>query len=302
MERERNIPERENDFLKWIEEFIAYAIANAIRWAIPLPPGMDPDAEFGRKAQHKNPENHPASSENQTVNVEADAKKDENSAADNNSPATVDQSHEANTPAATEMNSPQPRLTPNESVDSPFIPLLASYTDYVTKYNIAHNPKTASPSATRDKTVARKVLENEVRKFMREHIYNNPRVTEGDCVALKIPVHKKTRSSIGAPTTRPGFELTPVDVYRLAVHYHEIGTNKKAKPYGVIGLVIAFGILATAPLSPDELPHRVFVTRSPHVFSFNGEDSGKRFYAAICWQNAKGEFGPWSNIQSINIP
>jgi hypothetical protein len=46
----------------------------------------------------------------------------------------------------------------------------------------------------------------------------------------------------------------------------------------------------------------VLATRTPHILEFTEEERGKTVYVAICWQNEKGEKGPWSEIESAIVP
>jgi hypothetical protein len=68
------------------------------------------------------------------------------------------------------------------------------------------------------------------------------------------------------------------------------------------GAVIVYAVLAEPPADPDALTRSVLATRTPHVFEFTEEERGKTVYVAICWQNEKGEKGPWSEIESAIVP
>ncbi|MDR1493008.1 MAG: hypothetical protein LBT05_09845 [Planctomycetaceae bacterium] len=63
-----------------------------------------------------------------------------------------------------------------------------------------------------------------------------------------------------------------------------------------------FAVLDEPPKSVHELTRSVLATRTPHVFEFTDEERGKTVYFAICWQNEKGERGPFSEIASAIIP
>jgi hypothetical protein len=41
---------------------------------------------------------------------------------------------------------------------------------------------------------------------------------------------------------------------------------------------------------------------TPHVLEFTEEERGKTVYVAICWQNEKGQKGPWSEIENAIVP
>jgi hypothetical protein len=81
-----------------------------------------------------------------------------------------------------------------------------------------------------------------------------------------------------------------------------MGHKSKAKPYGVNGAVIAYAVLDAPPADVSALTRSVPATRTPHVLEFTEEERGKTVYVAICWQNEKGEKGPWSEIESAIVP
>jgi hypothetical protein len=51
-----------------------------------------------------------------------------------------------------------------------------------------------------------------------------------------------------------------------------------------------------------DLTRSVLATRTPHILEFTEEERGKTVYVAICWQNEKGEKGPWSEMESAIVP
>jgi hypothetical protein len=81
-----------------------------------------------------------------------------------------------------------------------------------------------------------------------------------------------------------------------------MGSTSKAKPYGTNGAVIAYAVLNAPPTNPDALTHTVLATRTPHILEFTEEERGKTVYVTICWQNEKGQRGPWSEIESAIVP
>ncbi|MDR0751261.1 MAG: hypothetical protein LBF12_01545, partial [Christensenellaceae bacterium] len=68
------------------------------------------------------------------------------------------------------------------------------------------------------------------------------------------------------------------------------------------GAVIAYAVLDAPPADVSALIRSVLATRTPHILEFTEEERGKTVYVAICWQNEKGERGPWSEIESAIVP
>jgi hypothetical protein len=81
-----------------------------------------------------------------------------------------------------------------------------------------------------------------------------------------------------------------------------MGSKSNAKPYGVNGAVIVYAVLDAPPADVSALTRSVLATRTPHILEFTEEERGKTVYVAICWQNEKGEKGPWSEIESAIVP
>jgi hypothetical protein len=151
------------------------------------------------------------------------------------------------------------------------------------------------------KNAARKELEAKIRGLVRFRL-KNPIITNAHRVALGLRIHDATKSKIPAPTSRPELSFGVVDVRRVQVSFRDMGRSSKAKPCGVSGAVIAYSVLDVHPASPDALVHFVLATRTPHVFEFTEAERGKTLYVAICWQNQRGQKGPWSEIESAIIP
>ncbi|MDR1122308.1 MAG: hypothetical protein LBM08_15540 [Dysgonamonadaceae bacterium] len=131
----------------------------------------------------------------------------------------------------------------------------------------------------------------------------NPVITNDQRIALGLHIHDKRPTSLPMPTKRPLISARVVDVRRVAIDFQDQDSPKsKAKPYGVIGGVIRFAVLDTPPADPDVLSRSVLATRTPHVFEFTEEERGRTVYFVICWENEKGQQGPWSEIISAIIP
>ena len=82
-------------------------------------------------------------------------------------------------------------------------------------------------------------------------------------------------------------------------------TGSKAVPDGYDGVVLRKQILEEGqpvPTKQAELPSSKLLTRNNWIETFRIEDQGKRCAYAACWQNGKGEEGPWSDVIVIIVP
>jgi hypothetical protein len=152
-----------------------------------------------------------------------------------------------------------------------------------------------------EKNLAREDLVTKIRGMV-GYWLKNPIITDADRIALGLHVRDSSHTSIPVPKTRPEIDIDVLDFRRLKIVFHDMGSNKKAKPYGVNGAVIAYAILDTPPNDIAILTRSVLATRTPHTLEFTESERGKTVYVAICWQNEKGEKGPWSEIEKAIVP
>ncbi|MDR2765351.1 MAG: hypothetical protein LBB90_10025 [Tannerella sp.] len=151
------------------------------------------------------------------------------------------------------------------------------------------------------KDAARKTLTAKIRELAGFRL-KNPVITDAQRVALGLTVHDTKQTTISAPKSRPELDIDVLDFGRLKVLFHDMGSSSKAKPYGVNGAVIVYAVLDAPPVDPSALNRSALATRTPYILEFTGEERGKTVYVALCWQNQKGERGPWSEIESAIIP
>jgi hypothetical protein len=135
----------------------------------------------------------------------------------------------------------------------------------------------------------------------------SPTVTKNDLDLMGIRLRDKrpTPSPIPSTFVKAKFEAT---IHRIIVHYSDQGSirlhsgRKRGKPFGVHGCSIRWGILTEIPATVNELLNFEFSTRSPFIFDFPADHSGRMLYIAFCWENTRGQQGPWSQIYSCAIP
>jgi hypothetical protein len=92
------------------------------------------------------------------------------------------------------------------------------------------------------------------------------------------------------------------DIRKIRLDFHDQGSTKKAKPYGIYGAVIHWAVLDHPAADVAELAQSVLATRTPFVLGFTDTDCGKTLSVAMQWQNEKGEKGSPGEIQSTIIP
>ncbi|MDR2811286.1 MAG: hypothetical protein LBB84_12165 [Tannerellaceae bacterium] len=152
-----------------------------------------------------------------------------------------------------------------------------------------------------EKNAARKTLEGEIRRLTGFRL-KNPIITNADRIELGLHVRNTKPSNIPAPKSHPEFSIDLLDFRRLKIRYKNMDSESRAKPYGVNGAVIAYDVLDVPPVRPTALSRTLLATRTPHTLEFVEEERGKTVYVAVCWQNEKGEKGPWSRIERAIVP
>jgi hypothetical protein len=130
----------------------------------------------------------------------------------------------------------------------------------------------------------------------------NPVITDAQRIAMGLNVHDTKPTVLPVPTSRPELYIDVLDFRRLKIQFHDKGSSSKAKPYGINGAVIAYAVLDTPPADTGALTSAALATRTPHTLEFTEEERGKTVYVAMCWENEKGQRGPWSEIESAVVP
>ncbi|MDR0599993.1 MAG: hypothetical protein LBG84_07935 [Treponema sp.] len=157
----------------------------------------------------------------------------------------------------------------------------------------------------RRKNTAHRELAHQAQDLVNAHIRYNRRISPDDMAALGGPVRDGTRTPVPPPASRPAFTLRPVNSRELRIDFHDEGSTRRAIPYGLDGAILHLQVLEpgeAVPLDPEALPKTRLLTASPQVYEFSPPDQGKRVVCALCWQNEKGEKGPYTDIVTAVVP
>ncbi|MDR1174609.1 MAG: hypothetical protein LBK83_03960 [Treponema sp.] len=154
-------------------------------------------------------------------------------------------------------------------------------------------------------------------RYIKNRFFFVPPLTNANLVGLGLKAEKSS-----APILAPDAQVE-ADVIYLGIHLLELRIRPVAgftpdprsdygfriyygiMPPGGASIEAALGInreLVKPPVSGKELPHSVFTRRKRERFDFSAEDSGKRVYFCIHYENAKGDVGPFGPIFSAIIP
>jgi hypothetical protein len=153
-----------------------------------------------------------------------------------------------------------------------------------------------------EKNEMQKAVLDKVRKIKNRYIDHHDVVTNPHRERLGLPLRDQVSSSKPKPKSRPVLEVTPTNHLQHTVTVLNQTSGKKKKPEDADGICYVWDIRDTAPESADELRHPTFKRQAVEVINFEECDRGKRVFYAACYQNAKGEKGPWSIIAEMIIP
>jgi hypothetical protein len=180
-------------------------------------------------------------------------------------------------------------------------PIQAQLTAFETAFNTAQNPNRGKVDVL-NKNEARDALKLSIRAFVKAYLAYNPAVSDADRENMGLPLHDSTRTSVPVPTTIPELELDSSTIRQISVHFRDAGSDKRGKPVGIHGVELRWALLDNPPSSVEDLTKSAFDTASPYMFKFDEADRGKSLYICPCWENNKGEKGPFGEIVKAIVP
>jgi len=175
-------------------------------------------------------------------------------------------------------------------------------TSFVRFVNVHENAlRTPTPANNLARREAQRETTVLLREYVKQYLHFAP-VTNIDREAMGIPNHDGVRTPKPRPTEEVETDLKLAGIRRIELHFKVRGSATKARPYGAAGACVAWTVGDKAVVSVEALTHSVFSSKSPHIMTFPDAERGKTVSMAVCWENPKGEKGPWSEIISTIVP
>ncbi|GHU57074.1 hypothetical protein FACS189442_5990 [Spirochaetia bacterium] len=194
-----------------------------------------------------------------------------------------------------------PKLAAFNIPSGALAPIQTELTAYETAFTAASDPNRGKVDVlTKDKT--RDALKTSLRAFVKAYLAYNPAVSDADKENIGLPLHDGTRTPSPAPTTIPELELDSSVIRQISVHFKDAGSDKRGKPTHVHGVELRWALLNNPPSSVEDLTKSAFDTASPYTFTFDEAERGKALYICPCWENGKGDKGPFGEIVKAIIP
>ena len=179
--------------------------------------------------------------------------------------------------------------------------LTNAYNDWHAAFLLASDPSTRTAltvAAKNAEKIISKALFRETANFVR----GNPAVSDANQLALGIPLADPTPTPIPPPSTHPLLSmLFGGPLAHTLVWADETTPLKRAKPAGVIGVLLHRSIGTVAATDPDQCDFVGLFTRIPQLMQYQAADQGKVATYFARWTNGKGDEGPWSAPLVVNI-
>ena len=171
---------------------------------------------------------------------------------------------------------------------------LATFTAFLT----ARTAYQAAPTkANRDqKAETKKTAQDTLRKFARERIRYNTKMTTAQREELGIPAPDPEPSPVPVPKEGPASKAETSAHAPGVVAVHYLG----AKPYGVDRVEIAWGVLDAPVDDAQSLPHRDTISRNPWEQTL-AQARGKKLYYALRYLAREGA-SHWTEVRDVIVP
>jgi hypothetical protein len=147
------------------------------------------------------------------------------------------------------------------------------------------------------KEESKKTAVEALRKFARERIRNNPKMTDAQREELGVNTPDPEPTPVPVPDKGP--ESTAETSARVpgVVKVRYSG----AKPYGVDRVEIAWA-LSDAPIdSPELLPNKESFPHNPWEHTFGHDERGKKLYYSLRYLTKEGP-SHWTEVREVIVP
>ncbi|MDR0561287.1 MAG: hypothetical protein LBG73_01185 [Spirochaetaceae bacterium] len=169
----------------------------------------------------------------------------------------------------------------------------------ITAFEVARTAYQAVPTGANRvaKDEAKKAVLEGIRKFARERIRNNPKMTDAQKQELGITISDRELSPVPVPNAGPESEAEISAKAPGVVKARYLG----AKPYGVDRVEIAWSLSDKPIDSPDQLTNRETFSRNPWEHTFGHGDRAKKMYYSLRYLTRDGA-SHWSDVREVVIP
>jgi hypothetical protein len=136
-----------------------------------------------------------------------------------------------------------------------------------------------------------------MRDFANSSIRFNKRMTDAQKLRYGISAPDDTKTSHGVPKHQPETEVQNTkNRFEHRVSAINVDTRTAVKPDDAYGVRYGWQIGGVRPATGADLPKSRFSRWASIVITHTEASKGETVYYATCYENAKGDTGPWSPI------
>jgi hypothetical protein len=179
---------------------------------------------------------------------------------------------------------------------------LVSRLAFANDYMLWQDPTKCTPALIQKIKWSEKVFKANLRTIYSGFLVKSPLVTDEDLVSMGLQARSGVKPThVPVPETYPLLTITHSSYGVLGISFRDSESTGRGKPFGVHGIEILWGILASPPRTNADFTNSSFITRSPLKLNFEKTDCGKTIYMVARWKNTRAEKGPDTKYYSAVI-
>jgi hypothetical protein len=152
------------------------------------------------------------------------------------------------------------------------------------------------------KDEAKEEAKDAMRDFANTSIRFNKKMGDADKLVFGIRPTDKIQTTHGTPTSQPDTVVeNSVNHFEHKVKALNHETGDASKPADTYGVRYAWQAGGTKPASGADLGKTKFSRKTTLTITHTEADKGQPAFYATCYENSKGDTGPWSPVEEAFI-
>ena len=154
--------------------------------------------------------------------------------------------------------------------------------------------------------IAKDNVKKELLVMMRDFANSSIRYNKNMTYMYKLPLGILPADHVPTPhqppTSQPDIVVdTTKNHYEHRIRALNRGRNDASKPDDAYCVRYAWQVGGERPAAGEDLPKSKFSRKTTHVITHTEANKAETAYYAACYENAKGDTGPWSPIEEAII-
>lgn len=178
---------------------------------------------------------------------------------------------------------------------------------YLPAYDVANKGKinTRTKQQIQDKNDATIAYQKEIRRFTKQWLSFNNKISNGERLALGIPIPDTVRTDSGVPASVPDMFITPLNGNSVKVTVRQQpdadGRSGRGKPADAAAFQLAIFVGENPPAAEACIDKREF-TKSPVQLTFQPADANKTVTVYARWIGFAQQKGKWCQASQEVVP